>query len=45
MEILKSQPNATEVVVEKCKALRFVAESGKFDAVFKGLNESMPAPH
>jgi uncharacterized oxidoreductase len=45
MQILKSQPALTEVVVEKCKPLRFVAESGKFDAVFKGLNESMPAPH
>lgn len=45
MQILKSQPAVTEVVVEKCKPLRFVAESGKFDVTFKGLNESMPAQH
>jgi len=45
MQILKSQPGVTEVVVEKCKPLRFVAESGKFDVTFKGLNESMPGKH
>jgi uncharacterized oxidoreductase len=45
MEILKSQPGVTEVVVERCKRLRFAAENGTFDATFKGLNEGTPAPH
>ena len=45
MQILKSQPAVTEVVVERCKPLRFAAESGKFEATFTGLNERMPAPH
>ena len=41
MEILKSQPGATEVCVENVKRLRFAAESGHHDAVFNGLNEAM----
>jgi uncharacterized oxidoreductase len=45
MHILKTQPAATEICVERVKPLRFAAESGKFDAIFQGLNESMPAPH
>jgi uncharacterized oxidoreductase len=45
MEILKSQPGVTEVVVERCKRLRFATENRTYDATFKGLNESMPAPH
>jgi len=45
MQILKSQPGVTEIVVERCKRLRFAAEGGAFDATFKGLNEAMPAPH
>jgi uncharacterized oxidoreductase len=45
MEIIKTQPGVTEVNVENVKPLRFAAESGKYDAVFKGLNEAMPAPH
>lgn len=45
MAIVKSQPGATEWVVEQCKRLRFSAESGKYDSIFKGLNEAMPAPH
>jgi uncharacterized oxidoreductase len=45
MQILKSQPGAMEVCVERCKPLRFAAESGKFEATFNGLNERMPAPH
>lgn len=44
MQILKTQPSVTEVVVERCKPLRFAAESGTFDAVFKGLN-ALAAPH
>jgi short-subunit dehydrogenase involved in D-alanine esterification of teichoic acids len=45
MQILKTQPNVTEVCVERVKPLRFAAESGKFDATFQSLNEAMPAPH
>jgi uncharacterized oxidoreductase len=42
MEILKSQPNVQEIIVERCKRLRFAAESGAYDATFKGMNEMMP---
>lgn len=41
MSILAAQPDAAEVVVERCKPLRFAAETGGFDAVFAGLN-AMP---
>ncbi|HTU50958.1 MAG TPA: SDR family oxidoreductase [Acidobacteriaceae bacterium] len=41
MEILKAQPDATEICVENVKRLRFAAESGHYDAVFKGLNDAM----
>jgi uncharacterized oxidoreductase len=45
MEILKTQPMATEICVENVKRLRFAAESGHYDAVFKGLNEAMAGLH
>jgi uncharacterized oxidoreductase len=41
MEILKTQPTVTEICVEKVKGLRFAAESGHYDAVFQGMNQSM----
>jgi uncharacterized oxidoreductase len=41
MEILKTQPEATEICVERVQGLRFAAESGHYDAVFNGLNERM----
>jgi uncharacterized oxidoreductase len=41
MEILKSQPEVTEICVENVKRLRFAAESGNYDAVFNGLNDAM----
>jgi len=41
MEILKTQPAATEICVENVKPLRLAAESGHYDAVFQGLNEAM----
>lgn len=41
MEILKTQPEAKEICVENVKRLRFAAESGQYDAVFKGLNDAM----
>lgn len=40
MQILKTQPTVKEICVENVKPLRFAAESGKFDIVFNGLNES-----
>jgi uncharacterized oxidoreductase len=41
MQIITTQPNATEICVENVKRLRFAAESGHYDAVFKGMNEAM----
>ncbi|MGV1870502.1 SDR family oxidoreductase [Agrobacterium rosae] len=38
MDILTNQPNATEVVVERCKPLRFAAQNGNFDQVFAMVN-------
>jgi uncharacterized oxidoreductase len=38
MEILKTQPAATEICVENVKRLRFAAESGHYDSIFRGLN-------
>jgi uncharacterized oxidoreductase len=45
MQILRTQPSVAEICVEKVNPLRFAAESGKFDGIFKSLNEAMPAPH
>lgn len=41
MEILKTQPTATEILVERVKGLRFAEKSGSYDAVFNGLNAAM----
>ena len=41
MAILKTQPTPKEICVESVKTLRFAAESGKFDAIFQGLNAAM----
>ncbi len=41
MEILKTQPDTAEICVENVKPLRFAAESGRYDAVFQGLNAAM----
>jgi len=41
MEILKAEPTAIEICVENVKRLRFAAESGHYDAVYRGLNEAM----
>jgi uncharacterized oxidoreductase len=38
IDILTKNPDAAEVIVDRCKPLRFAAESGNFDAVFTGLN-------
>jgi uncharacterized oxidoreductase len=41
MTILTTQPSLTEICVERVKPLRFAAEAGHYDSVFKGLNEAM----
>ena len=38
MDILTNQPDATEVVVERCKPLRFAAQNGNIDQVFSMVN-------
>jgi uncharacterized oxidoreductase len=45
MEILKSQPGSGEICVKNVEPLRGAVESGKFDAVFQGFNDSMMAGH
>ena len=46
MEILRTQPAATEICVENVKRLRFAAETGNYEAVFQGFNDAMAAtPH
>jgi len=35
------QPQAKEICVENVKRLRFAAETGKYEAVFQGLNAAM----
>ena len=46
MEILKAEPTAVEICIENVKRLRFAAESGHYDSLYRGLNEAMAnAPH
>ena len=43
MEILQTQPEATEICVQKVYPLRFAADGGqeKYEQVFKGFNDAM----
>ena len=43
MDILQTQPDATEICVQKVHPLRFAADGGqeKYEQVFKGLNDAM----
>jgi uncharacterized oxidoreductase len=41
MQILKTQPDVSEICVERVKGLTGAAASGHYDAVFNGLNASM----
>jgi uncharacterized oxidoreductase len=41
MHILTTQPMAVEICVESVKRLRFAAESGHYDSVFRGLNDAL----
>jgi uncharacterized oxidoreductase len=45
--IIKTQPNATEILVDRVKPLRFAAAEGseKYNAFFKQFNDAMMAPH
>jgi len=45
IEIIKTQPNATEILVERVKPLRFAEHSGteKYAAFFKQFNDAMNA--
>ncbi|MCU1253483.1 MAG: hypothetical protein JWQ49_6512 [Edaphobacter sp.] len=47
IEILKTQPNTTEILVERVKPLRFAASNGeeKYNAFFQQFNDAMMAPH
>ncbi len=45
MDILKTQPSPAEICVENVKGLRFAAETGKYGAIFQGLNASMGDVH
>jgi uncharacterized oxidoreductase len=45
MGILKTEPTPAEICVENVKGLRFAAETGKYDAIFEGLNSAMADLH
>jgi uncharacterized oxidoreductase len=47
VHIIKTQSNATEILVERVKPLRFAASNGheKYSAFFKQFNDAMMAPH
>ena len=46
IELLKTQPDATEILVERVKPLRFAEQNGKekYDAFFQSFNDAMPHP-
>jgi uncharacterized oxidoreductase len=46
IELLKTQPDATEILVERVKPLRFAEHNGKekYDAFFQSFNDAMPHP-
>jgi uncharacterized oxidoreductase len=47
MNLMKTQPNATEILVERVKPLRFAEQNGpeKYEAFFKQFNDAVMAPH
>ena len=47
INILKTQPDVSEVLVERVKPLRFAEQNGKekYDAFFQQFNDAMPHPH
>jgi uncharacterized oxidoreductase len=47
IEIIKNQPNATEILVERVKPLRSAEQNGqeRYNAFFQQFNDAMMAPH
>ena len=47
INLIKTQPKATEILVERVKPLRFAGSNGqeKYEAFFKQFNDAMNAPH
>jgi uncharacterized oxidoreductase len=47
IELIRTQPDATEILVERVKPLRFAEQNGKekYDAFFKQFNDAMLGPH
>ena len=45
MELLGSKPTPSEICVKNVHGLRFAAETGKFDAVFNGMNAAFAGDH
>src|ERR1700679_3014500 len=46
MKILKDQPDATEICVERVYPLRYAEKNGDFDKAFQGFNNALAAaPH
>lgn len=43
MEILRTQPDAQEICVQRVHPLRFAAEQGHYDQVFSGMNRDVEA--
>jgi uncharacterized oxidoreductase len=39
MQILTTQPDASEIIVDRVKFLRFASEGGQFENVFNTLNQ------
>ena len=37
MTILRDDPEATEIVVDRCRPLRFATETGRFDTIMAPL--------
>lgn len=46
IELLKTQPDAAEILVERVKPLRFAEQNGKekYDEFFQSFNDAMPHP-
>jgi uncharacterized oxidoreductase len=45
MKILREQPEAKEILVERVLPLRYAEKSGQFDQAFQQFNDAMMAPH
>ena len=45
MNILKTSPDATEILVERVKPLRFAEKSGNYDAFVKNFNDTVAERH